>query len=127
MAFKPQDYTSVSPYLIVSDAAQTIAFLQAALDAEALRNFPNAQGGIMHAELRIDDSIVMLGEAPDSVPPAGSINIHVYVPDVDTAYRRALDAGAASVQPPMEKGDGDRRGGVQGPDGTIWWLSTQVD
>lgn len=53
-------------------------------------------------------------------------HVHVYVPDVDAAFRRAIEAGGTVVQEPMEKGDGDRRGGISDPGGTIWWLSTQL-
>ncbi|HWL49028.1 MAG TPA: VOC family protein, partial [Acidimicrobiia bacterium] len=52
--------------------------------------------------------------------------VHVYVPDVDDTYRRALDAGASSVQEPVQKDDEDRRGGVKGPGGVTWWIATRV-
>jgi PhnB protein len=64
----------------------------------------------------------MCGQYP-GVPPA---HVHVYVPDVDAAFARALDAGGTVAQDIAEKGDGDRRGGVTDTTGTTWWLSTQV-
>ena len=65
----------------------------------------------------------MLGQSDGGTPA----NLHLYVPHVDATYADALAAGGTAVQPPMEKGDGDRRGGVSDPQGTIWWFSTQVE
>lgn len=122
---KPRDYSTVSPYLIVDGASRTIEFLVAAFDAAELRRFPGPDGTLMHAEVRIDDSVVMLADSTADWPPVPSY-VHVYVPDVDATYRRALDAGATSVQEPVQKGDEDRRGGVRDVGGTTWWIATRV-
>ena len=122
---KPDGYPSVSPYLIVGGAAGTIDFLKQAFGAVELRRFPAEDGGIRHAEVRIDDSVVMLADGVEGWPPVPS-HVHVYVPDVDDTYRRALAAGAESVQEPMQKGDEDRRGGVKDSGGTTWWIATRV-
>jgi len=126
MGYKPDGYTSVAPYLIVSGAAKTIAFLERAFDAVEIRRFPGPHGSIMHAEVRLDDTVVMLADGVEDWPPVAS-HVHVYVPDVDAAYRRALEAGANSVQKPTKKDDADKRGGVIDPGGTTWWISTKVD
>jgi PhnB protein len=123
--FKPTGYTTVSPYLIVTDAAATISFLERVLDAELLRSFPDDQGRLMHAEVRIDDSVVMLADSAPEWPPVGAY-AHVYVRDVDATYKRALAEGAASVQAPEQKGDEDKRGGVKDAGGTTWWIATRV-
>ena len=123
---KPQGYSSVSPYLIVTDAARTIAFLEEVLGAVRLRAFPGPDGRLMHAEVRIDDSVVMLADSADGWPPIASY-VHVYVPDVDATYARALAAGATSVQAPVKKDDEDKRGGVKDAGGTTWWISTKVE
>ncbi|MCM5681601.1 VOC family protein [Schlegelella sp. S2-27] len=125
VAYKPEGYTSVSPYLVVQGAAATIEFLKSAFDATELRRYPDAEGRLMHAEVRIADSVVMLA---DSAPawPALSAHVHVYVPDVDATYRRALQAGAEAVQEPVKKQDEDKRGGVKDAGGTTWWISTRV-
>ena len=96
------------------------------LGGRELRRFPNPAGGIMHAEVRIEDTVIMVADAPDERRPVPS-NVHVYVSDVDDIYRRALAAGAISVKEPARVGDDDpvRRGGVVGPGGTTWWLATQ--
>ncbi|WP_226575045.1 VOC family protein [Acuticoccus sediminis] len=123
MTYKPDGYTSVAPYLIVRSAEATLSFLEATLGAERLRIIPRDGGGVMHAEARIDDTVVMMGEMPEGQPA----NVHVYVPDVDATFARALAAGGTAVQAPDEKGDGDRRGGVNDPNGITWWFSTQLD
>lgn len=123
--YKPEDYNSVSPYLMVKDANGTIAFLVRALDAVELRRYPGPNGRIMHAEVRIDDTVVMIADTPEGQPAMES-HVHVYVPDVDAAYRRALQAGAESVQEPIKKADDDKRGGVKDAGGTTWWVATKV-
>jgi uncharacterized glyoxalase superfamily protein PhnB len=122
---KPEGYPSVSPYLIVNGAAGTIEFMKQVLDGVELRRFPDAEGKVRHAEVRLDDSVVMVA---DAVPgwPAMSSHVHVYVRDVDATYRRALAAGATSVQEPIKKDDEDKRGGVKEPGGTTFWISTRV-
>ena len=126
MGYKPDGYTSVAPYLIVSGAAKTLAFLERAFDAVEIRRFPGPHGSIMHAEVRLDDTVVMLADGVEDWPPVAS-HVPVYVPDVDAAYRRALEAGANSVQKLTKKDDADKRGGVIDPGGTTWWISTKVD
>jgi uncharacterized glyoxalase superfamily protein PhnB len=123
---KPQGYTSVAPYLIVDGASATIEFLMRVFDAVELRRFPDATGKLMHAEVRIDDTVVMLADGGEGWPPIAS-KVHVYVPDVDATYRRALQAGAKSVQEPVKKDDPDKRGGVKDSGGTTWWIATKVE
>lgn len=99
--------------------------MQAAIDADAPGALDRITDGdrVAHAAVRIDDSVVMLGEMGDS--PSSS-HVHVYVEDVDATYQACLDAGAESVQEPVQKDDPDRRGGVKGPGGVTWWVSTHV-
>lgn len=122
---KPHGYTTVSPYLMVNGASATIQFLTRAFGAVELRRFPDADGKLMHAEVRIDDTVVMLADGGPDWPPIPSY-VHIYVPDVDATYRRALDAGATSVQEPAKKDDEDKRGGVKDPGGTTWWIATRM-
>jgi len=125
-SFKPEGYSTVSPYLIVEDASRTIAFLVRVFDAIELRRFPDANGKLMHAEVRIGDTVVMLADGSGEWPSL-SANVHIYVADVDTTYRRALEAGATSVQEPVKKDDEDKRGGVKDAGGTTWWIATKVE
>jgi uncharacterized glyoxalase superfamily protein PhnB len=124
-AHKPDGYTTVSPYLIVDGAGRTIDFIVRALDGKELRRFANPDGRIMHAEVRIGDSVIMLGDTGENWPPVPA-HVHVYVPDVDATYRRALAAGATSLQEPVQKQDEDKRGGVKDAGGTTWWISTRI-
>jgi PhnB protein len=121
MPYKPEGYTSVAPYLIVADAEATLGFIARVFGAEPA--FVHREDGhVIHAEVRIDDTVVMCGQSPSAVPA----HVHVYVADVDASFRRALEAGGTAVQQVGEKGDGDRRGGVSDPTGVTWWLSTQL-
>lgn len=122
---KPEGYPTVSPYLIVTSASATIDFLTNVFGAQELRRMPNENGKVAHAEVRLDDSVLMVA---DSAPgwPAVPAHVHVYVRDVDATYQRALAAGAESVQEPVQKGDEDKRGGVKDAGGTTWWIATRV-
>jgi PhnB protein len=122
---KPQGYTSVAPYLIVDSAGATIEFLKRVFGAAELRRFPDDQGRLIHAEVRIDDTVVMIADWAEGWP-AVPAHVHIYVPDVDATYRRALEAGATSVQEPVKKEDEDKRGGVKDAGGTTWWIATRV-
>jgi PhnB protein len=123
--YKPALYTSVAPYLLVDGAAATVDFLVTVFDAERLRTVPGEHGRLRHAEVRIDDTVLMLAdtmEGWDAVPA----HVHIYVPDVDHTYSRAIKAGAIAVQEPVRKGDEDKRGGFRDASGTTWWVATQV-
>lgn len=124
--YKPNDYNSVAPYLIVDGASQTIDFLMQTFDAVKLRHMSDPSCKIIHAEVRIDDSVVMLADCTDEWP-AIPANVHIYVPDVEVTYQRALAAGAETVQVPTKKDDADKRGGVKDAGGTTWWIATQVE
>lgn len=123
--YKPSGYNSVSAYIVAKEAQRVIDFLAGAFDAQPLRRYENPDGTILHAEIRIDDTVVMIADS-NADNPTTPINMHVYVPNVNAAYRRALAAGGVSVQEPVQKDDPDRRGGVQDPAGNVWWIATQV-
>ncbi|MCW5621867.1 MAG: VOC family protein [Burkholderiales bacterium] len=124
---KPASYSTVSPYLVVNGADATIDFLKRVFGAIELRRFPGQAGKIMHAEVRIDDSVIMLADPVLPDWPAISSHVHVYVQDVDAIYRKALEAGASAVQEPVKKQDEDKRGGVRDAGGTTWWIATKME
>ncbi len=125
--WKPETYSSVSPYLVVDGAKRVIDFLQETFGAKALRGCNGPEGAIVHAEVCIDDTVVMISDGGPNWPPYQS-HLHVYVPDVDATYRRALKAGGVSVQEPQQRGDDPgRRCGVRDPGGNTWWIATQVE
>jgi len=124
--FKPGGYNSASPYLVVEGAARLIEFLKEAFHAKQLRRFDNPDGSVMHAEVRIDDTVIMIGYAGPEWPSFNSW-MHFYVNDVDASYQRALKAGGVSVQEPEVKADEfDKRGGIKDPSGNTWWIATQI-
>ncbi|MEM7118649.1 MAG: VOC family protein [Chloroflexota bacterium] len=123
--FKPDNYPSVSPYLVVDGADATIQFLIKTFEATEIRRFANEHGGIMHAEIRLDDSVLMVADRLPSWP-ARPASVHIYVEDVDDVYQRALANGGESVQAPVQKGDDDKRSGVKDSGGTTWWIATKV-
>jgi uncharacterized glyoxalase superfamily protein PhnB len=123
---KPTGYPTVAPYLIVAGASATIDFLKHVFGATELRRFADPSGRVMHAEVRLDDTVVMLGDGGEGWPPQPA-HVHVYVPDVDATYKRALAVGASSVQEPVKKQDEDKRGGVRDAGGTTWWIATRVE
>lgn len=125
-SFKPTNNSTVSPYLVVNGTDDAISFMEQVFGGVQLRRFPNEQGRVMHAEVRIDDTVIMLADSNDQWPPVPSY-VHVYVADVDAVYQRALAAGAAAVQEPVKKEDKDKRGGVKDAGGTTWWIATKVD
>ena len=124
--FRPEGYPQMSPYLMVTEGEQVVRFLREAFDAVELRRFDGPGGTIAHLELRIGDGVVMLSEGGGDFPPFPAW-IHLYLPDVQSSFQRALAAGGQSVQEPVQKaGDPDLRGGVRDPSGNVWWISTQV-
>jgi PhnB protein len=128
MAVKPipDGYHSVTPYLVVQGVGNLIDFLTQAFDAQEVFRMPRPDGNIAHAEVRIGDSIVMMGEAMGELKPMPS-SIYLYVNDTDAVYKRALQAGATSMMEPADQFYGDRHGGVKDPVGNIWWIATHQE
>lgn len=123
--YRPEGYSSVSPYIVADGAQRVIDFLKETFDATELRRYDMPDGTVMHAEVRVGDTVVMIADGGGEWPPFLSW-MHVYVPDVDATYRRGLAAGGTSAQEPVQKaGDPERRGGVKDPAGNTWWIATQ--
>jgi PhnB protein len=123
---KPEGYSTVSPYLVVRGADATIAFLVEVFNAVELRRIPNEAGQLIHSEVRIDDTVVMIADSGDGWSPMPA-HVHIYVSDVDATYKCAIAAGAFPVQEPIKKEDEDKRGGVKDTGGTTWWIATKVE
>ncbi len=124
---KPTGYSTVSPYLVVDGAQQVIDFLKQVFEATELRRYDKPDGSVMHAEVLIGDTVIMIGDSGGQWPPLPSF-LHVYVEDVDATYRRALAAGGISVQEPVRQGsDPDRRGSVKDSGGNTWWIATPLE
>jgi PhnB protein len=122
----PDGYHSVTPYLTVRGAARLIEFLKQAFGAEEMYRMPMPDGTVGHAEIRIGDSRIMMGEASEQWPPMPA-SLYFYVPDADAVYARALEAGAESVMALADQFYGDRHGGVRDPSGNVWWIATHIE
>ncbi len=122
----PSGYHTVTPYLVVDGAERFIEFVKQAFGAEERGRFLAPNGKIMHAEVKIGDSLIMLGEANKQIAaqPAG---LCLYVPDTDATYRQALQAGAKSLREPEDQFYGDRSAGISDPAGNTWWINTHVE
>ena len=126
VSFKPEAYHTVTPYLSVQGASGLIQFLKEVFDATEIERMPGPEGRIMHAEVRIGDSIVMMGDASDPSKAMPGM-LYVYVPDTDATYQAALAAGAVSVMEPADQFYGDRNAGVKDACGNQWWIATHVE
>ena len=120
----PRGYHTVTPYLVVPGVADLIDFACHAFGGEVIERMERPDGGIMHAEVRIGDSPVMMGEPMDDAKSRPGM-LYLYVDDCDHVYRRALEAGAVTVQEPTDQFYGDRSAGVQDPCGNFWWIATR--
>jgi uncharacterized glyoxalase superfamily protein PhnB len=120
----PEGYHTVSPYIVVSGVDKLIEFAKQAFGAAEVYVSKRPDGSVQHAEVKIGDSIVMMGEGQDIKKfPA---MLHLYIEDVDAVYQRALQAGAKSIREPSDQPYGDRSGGVEDAFGNQWWISTHV-
>ena len=129
----PEGYHTITPHLIVRDAARAIEFYKQAFGAKERGVMKGPDGKVMHAELQIGDSIVMLA---DEMPEFGSrspqsiggspTGLHIYTDNVDAAFDRAVKAGAQVEMPVMEQFWGDRYGKLKDPFGHSWSVATHV-
>ncbi|AAU91065.1 MULTISPECIES: VOC family protein [Methylococcus] len=122
----PDGYHTVIPYLVVRGADELIEFMKTAFDAKEWERIMRPDGTVGHAEMRVGDSVIMLSEARGEWQPMPGA-IYLYVPDADSAYQRALDAGATSIAPLANQFYGDRHGGVRDASGNIWWIATHIE
>lgn len=130
----PEGYFTVTPYLIIKDAASALDFYKRAFDAAELMCIKDSDGKIRHAEIQIGDSPVMIVEEFPVYPEMPSpqslggtpAHIHLYVADADAVFNEAVNSGATIIMPAADQSE-DQRGGVKDPFGHIWWISTRVE
>ncbi len=122
----PNGYHTVNAYLTVRDAAGLIGFLQKVFDAIPGERHDRSDGTIMHAEVRIGDSMIMISEACEQMGAMTS-HLYLYLDDADAAYRKAMEAGSTSIMEPENQFWGDRMGGIKDPWGNLFWIGTQID
>lgn len=122
----PDGYHTVTPYLVVKGANNLISFLKQAFDAKEEVRMDRENGEVMHAEITIGDSRIMLSDASDQLAPTIA-NIFLYMPDTDAYYKKAISAGGTSSMEPADQFYGDRMGGVKDQFGNTWWIATHVE
>lgn len=124
--WKPRGYNSVSPYLLTAQPDKVCAFFEKVFGAKVKHRITDDDDRVMHAEVKLDDSIIMMGDPGDG--STSLCHIHVYVKNVDAIYKKAIKAGGKSVQKPVQKGDSDKRGGVTDPSKSVTvWIGTKKD
>jgi PhnB protein len=132
----PPQYGTATPHLIVSPCGEALDFYAKAFGAKVLMTMPGPEGRIMHAEMKIGDSIVMCSDemdmpgSPNRKTPknAGATTggVMLYLKDVDSFFEKAVAAGATAVMPPTDQFWGDRYGQIEDPYGHVWALATHV-
>jgi uncharacterized glyoxalase superfamily protein PhnB len=122
----PEGQPRVSPYLVSRDAARVIDFTKRVLGATESYRLASPDGKVMHAEVKIGDSVVMVSDGGPEHPPIPGM-LSVYVEDVDATYAKALKEGATPVRPPADQFYGDRSGGVKDHAGNQWWFATHIE
>ena len=118
-------YPTVTPYLLVDDGERELTFLQAAFGGVVREASRDPDGRLMHAEVTIGDSLVMVGQCSPQWP-SRTAALYLWVDDVDATWQRALDAGATSESAPEDKPYGHRNAGAIDPKGNTWWIGAPV-
>ncbi len=118
----PEGYHTVTPYFVVPDGEAFLSFIERAFAATiTYRSRDNS-----HAEARIGDSMIMVGQAKGDWQPQ-QVSTYLYVEDCDAWYKRAVEGGATSTMEPADQFYGDRNGGVKDPWGNNWWIGTHKE
>ena len=122
----PDGYHNVTPYLVVADAENVLDFTIKAFGAKETTRMPGPDGKIAHAEVKIGDSMVMMGSGgPSRLLMPGMI--YLYVEDTDATYKRAIAAGGKPVEEPNDAFYGDRRAAVEDSQGNQWFIATHQE
>lgn len=121
----PEGLRTVTPYLHPERAEPVIAFMKRAFGAQEIAKYASPQGIVHHAQVRIGDAVIEMGEAQGKYQPMPT-RFYLYVPNADAAYQRAIDAGATSIAPPEDQPYGDRVGGVKDVFGYQWFMATLI-
>jgi len=127
MAKLPEGHHTITPGFVVPGVAKLIEFLQTAFGGKVLARYDGPGGAVMHAEVKIADSVVMMGEPKPPEYPAMPAMLSLYVDDVDGIYKKALAAGATSKEEPNNKFYGHRSARVSDPSGNVWTISKVVE
>ncbi len=119
----PEGFHTLTPYLVVDGAAKLIDFVTKGFDGALKSKHALPTGRVMHASMKVGDSMLMLADAPEGRPAMPAM-LYVYVPDTDAVYKKAIAAGGRSLMEPADQFYGDRNAGVEDPCGNQWWIAT---
>lgn len=122
----PEGYHTLTPILVVNGAQAMIEFMKKAFDAKVISLHGMPDGTVMHAEIQIGDSMLMMSDATGRYP-ATKVMLSMYLPNVDEIYKKALAAGGTSLREPTLEFYGDRSCGVLDMAGNQWWIATHVE
>lgn len=122
----PEGFHTITPYFIVNNGNKFIEFIKEAFDANENNRTVTPEGRIMHAQLKIGDSFVMMGESAGEWKPM-PCTIYMYVTDVDAVYDKVLKAGGKKLREPVNEFYGDRICGIEDPLGNQWWIAAHVE
>lgn len=121
----PKGYNTVTTFLAVKGVDDVITFMKKAFGAKVDRKHINDDGSTMHAEAKIGDTRIMLGDPMGHNPMTAML--YMYVPNCDAVYKKALKAGAKSIAKPEDQFYGDRAGAVKDKSGNVWWISSRKE
>jgi uncharacterized glyoxalase superfamily protein PhnB len=121
----PKGLFSVNPYLHPRRAEPLISFLKRAFGAQEVAKYASPDGVVLHAVIRVGDSVLEMGEAHDKYEPLAAM-FYLYVPNVDAVYKQAVAAGGTSFQEPTDQFYGDRSAGVRDAFGNTWYIATHI-
>ena len=125
--YKPKNYNSLSPYLIIDNAQKLVDLLISIFDAKTLRRFDQENGKIAHIELQLDDTVIMISDSTENYQ-ANNTMLHIYVPNVFETFDKAIETGCEIIEKPINKqGDPDTRGAFYDFAGNYWAVSTQTN
>ncbi len=122
----PEGFHTITPYLRVHRVSEVMETLKRVFDAEEISRETLPDGKIMHAQMRIGSSVVMMSDAREDFSPLPCM-LYLYIEDVDAVYKRALDAGMESLRVPEDEFYGDRAAGVRDLGGNEWWFATHIE
>jgi PhnB protein len=122
----PENCHAITPYLVVPDAGKFIEFAKQAFGGIASEQITRPDGSVLHAQVRIADSLLMVGQPPPLMKPYPTV-LYLYVPDCDATYQQALAAGAQSQTEPMDMFYGDRTACVKDVADNMWWIATHKE
>lgn len=122
----PPGFHTVTPYFLAEDADRLLGFLEKGLGGEVTERVAGPDDVVLHAQVRLGDSMVMLGQGGGDFPPRPCF-LYLYVEDARALYERAVAAGASSIQAPRDEFYGDRTAAVRDVEGNVFWIATHIE